>query len=97
MVFICYREPAEAKRFDYYAGGARVDMAPLTYADSGQRIDISAHDVVAKIRERSPDFAPAAYLNGTEKPDSFKWLLSIRLGTRKRIYGYLGCKMIELA
>ncbi len=97
MVFICYREPAETKRFDYYAGGARVDMAPLTYADTGQRIDISAHDVVAKIREREPDFAPAAYLNGTAQPDSFKWLLSVRLGTRKRIYGYLGRKMVELA
>jgi len=96
-VFICYRDLTDTTRFDWYVGGDKVDMAPLTYATSGQRIDISAHDVVAKIRERAPDFAPAAYLNGTEKPDSFKWLLSVRLGTRKRIYGYLGRKMVELA
>lgn len=97
MVFICYREPAETKRFDYYVGGRKVDMAPLTYADTGQRIDIGARDVVTKIRERWPDFAPAAYLNGTQQPDSFKWLLAVRLGTRERIYGYLGRKMVELA
>ena len=97
MVFICYREPAETKRFDYYAGGRKVDVSPLTYEDTGQRIDISANEVVAKIRERYPDFQPAAYLNGTAKPDSFKWLLSVRVGTKKRIYGYLGRKMVELA
>jgi pyruvate-formate lyase-activating enzyme len=97
MVFICYREPADPKRFDYYAGGRKVDMAPLTYEDSGQRIDIGAHEVVAKIREQEPEFAPAAYLNGTAQPDSFKWLLTVRVGTRKRIYGYLGRKMVELA
>jgi pyruvate-formate lyase-activating enzyme len=97
MVFICYREPADPKRFTYYAGDREVDMAPLTYEDTGQRIDISAHDVVAKIRERQPEFAPAAYLNGTAQPDAFKWLLTVRVGTKKRIYGYLGRKMVELA
>ncbi len=97
MVFICYREPAQPTEFDYYAGGQKVDMGPLTYEDTGQRIDISAPEVVAKIRQRFPDFEPCAYLNGTEKPDSFKWLLASRLGTRKRIYGYTGGKMMELA
>ncbi len=97
MVFICYREPAQPNDFDYYAGGKKVDMAPLTYEDTGQRIDIGAPEIVAKIRERYPDFEPCAYLNGTEKPDSFKWLLTNRLGTKKRIYGYSGKKLIEMA
>ncbi len=97
MVFICYREPAQPNEFEYYAGGRKVDMAPLTYERTGQRIDISAPDVVAKIRERFSDFTPCAYLNGTERADSFKWLLAGRIGTRKRIYGYVGRKMMELA
>jgi pyruvate-formate lyase-activating enzyme len=97
MVFICYREPAQPLEFDYYAGGRKVDMGPLTYEETGQRIDISAPEVVAKIRERFPDFEPCAYLNGTERPESFKWLLANRLGTRKRIYGYSGSRMIEIA
>lgn len=97
MVFICYREPADPARFDYYAGDHKVDMAPLTYEETGQRIDISAREVVARIRDREPEFAPAAYLNGTAKPDSFKWLLTVRVGTRRRIFGYLGQKVVELA
>jgi hypothetical protein len=52
---------------------------------------------VAEIRKRYPDFAPAAYLNGTEAPDSFKWLLSGRLGAKGRIDGYVGPRTMELA
>jgi hypothetical protein len=49
------------------------------------------------IRARYPDFEPSAYLNGTEKADSFKWLLAGRIGTKKAIYGYVGSKFMELA
>jgi hypothetical protein len=35
-------------------------------------------------------------LNGSEKVDSYKWLLTERVGTPKRIYGYLGPKFMEL-
>jgi len=99
MVFICYRAAVLEGRFDYYIGGTKLDLSPLAYAYPmvDQRIDISAPEVVEKIRERFPDFAPCAYLNGTEKPDSFKWLLAGRLGTKERIYGYVGGKMMELA
>jgi len=99
MVFICYRAATLDADFDYYLGGHQVDMSPLVYSypEAPQRADITAPEVVAKIRERLPDFAPCAYLNGTERPDDFKWLLSFRLGTSDRIYGYVGPKFMELA
>jgi hypothetical protein len=52
---------------------------------------------VEVIRTKYQDFEPCAYLNGSEKPDSFKWLLTGRVGTKKRIYGYVGPKFMELA
>ncbi|UCG84793.1 MAG: radical SAM protein [Gemmatimonadota bacterium] len=99
MVFICYRAAEMDGAFDYYAGGRKLETSALEYAhiQKAQRIDISAPDVVAKIRERFPEFSPCGYLNGTEKPDSFKWLFSLRFGTPKRIYGYAGAKMMEIA
>ncbi len=99
MVFILYRQAMMDGDFDYYRDGKKLDVSRLKYAtpEDAQRTDISAPEVVRKIRERFPDFAPAAYLNGTEKPDSFKWLLAGRLGTKQRIYGYVGPRMMELA
>ena len=98
LVFITFRAAMLGGEFDYYVGGEPVDFGGVPYAYSdAPRIDIKSTDVVAKIRERFPDFQPAAYLNGTEQPDSFKWLLSGRLGTKGKIYGYVGPKLIELA
>ncbi len=98
MVFILYRT-SDTPEFDYYVAGQKVDMSPLKYDDASdaRRSDISAPEAVRKIREFYPEFSPSAYLNGTEKADSFKWLLTGRLGTRKRIYGYVGSKFMEMA
>jgi hypothetical protein len=95
IVFITYRAAALAG-YDYYAGGRPVDMGEIVYsAQAPKRLDIGSRDVVAAIQDRYPDFAPAAYLNGTEKPDSFKWLLALRAGSRRKIHGYFGPKFVE--
>lgn len=100
LVFIAFRAGVVGGDFDFYVGDERIDFTPIPYAygaaDAG-RIDIQSTDVLAAIRERFPDFQPCAYLNGTARPDSFKWLLTIRVGTKRRIYGYAGPKFMELA
>jgi hypothetical protein len=71
-------------------------MGTLVYSESRERkIDLKAPDVVKEIRKKFPEFSPCAYLNGTEKPDSFKWLLTGRIGTKEKIYGYVGAKFME--
>ncbi len=97
MVFILYRAAVPQIPFDWYAGAKKVDMDALVYSDpGGRRVDMKAPEVVAEIRKRFPDFAPSAYLNGTEKPDTFKWLLTGRVGTKERTYGYVGSRYMEI-
>lgn len=98
MVFILYRAAVPNLPFDWYAGGQKVTMDKMVYSENKERkIDMKAPEVVAEIRKRFPDFAPSAYLNGTEKPDSFKWLLTGRLGSKGgKIYGYVGPKFMEI-
>jgi len=97
VVFILYRS-AKLEGFDYFADGRRVDMSGLVYAeeDESRRTDIQAPEVVDVMRRRAPDFAPSAYLNGTEKPDSFKWLVAGRIGRPGKVYGYVGPRFMEL-
>ncbi len=95
VVFITYRA-AVLQDYDYYAQGKLVDMAPIVYSLAEQRrTDISSREVVRTIQKRHPDFRPAAYLNGTERPDSLKWLMSLRIGERGKIHGYAGPKFVE--
>ncbi len=97
MVFILYRQAVPELPFDWYVGADKVDMSQLVYSeDTKRRVNLTAHDIVACIRERFPEFTPCAYLNGTEQPDSFKWLLSGRVGTKGKIHGYVGPKFMEI-
>lgn len=97
MVFIAFRHVVPNLPFDWYAGGQKVNWDEIMYhSESKRNVDILSTDVLNKVRERFPEFTPAAYLNGTVKPDSFKWLLTERVGTKKKIYGYLGPKFLEL-
>jgi pyruvate-formate lyase-activating enzyme len=96
MVFILFRAAVPNLPFEWYAGGKKIDMGEVKYSEENERkIDLKAHDVIGEIRKRYPDFAPAAYLNGTEKADSFKWLLTGRVGTTTSIFGYVGPKFLE--
>jgi hypothetical protein len=99
LVFIAFRAAVLEQHFDYYAGGEKIDMGPIVYStpEEDQRLDILSNDIVEVIQTRYPDFEPCAYLNGTEKANSFKWLLTGRIGTKKNIYGYVGPKFMELA
>jgi pyruvate-formate lyase-activating enzyme len=57
---------------------------------------LMAADVVEKIREADPRYEPAAYLNGTAKPDSLKWLLADRIVLDGEIMGYVSPRFMEL-
>jgi hypothetical protein len=82
---------------DFWVGDKKVPMNDLVYSrPTGKaRLDISSRDVVAEIRKRFPDFAPCAYLNGTEKADSLKWLLTTYVGTKEEVVGYAGPRFME--
>jgi organic radical activating enzyme len=96
IVFILYRA-VNNERMDFYLGPKKIDMGTLVYnEETTERTDIKAEEIVEVIRSENPDFDPCSYLNGSEKPDSFKWLLTGRLGTKKKIYGYMGKKGIEI-
>ncbi len=97
MVFILYRAAVPNLPFDWYVGGKKIDMNPLVYSFVEQKkIDLKAPEVVAVIRKRFPDFTPCAFLNGTEMPDSYKWLLTGRVGMKGKILGYVGPKFMEI-
>lgn len=96
MVFILFRAAVPQLPFDWYAGGKKINLGVLAYSETKERrIDLKSTDVVAEIRKQFPEFTPCAYLNGTEKPNSFKWLLTGRLGSKEKIYGYVGPKFME--
>jgi pyruvate-formate lyase-activating enzyme len=98
LVFIAFRAAPIHKGYEYFVGGSKIDMTPIAYAvEEDKTISILSTDIVEVIRQRYPDFQPCAYLNGTERPDHFKWLLTMRVGTKDKIYGYAGPRFMEIS
>ena len=96
MVFIIYRA-VNNEKYDFYLGPKKIDMSQLVYnEDVPDRTDIQANEIYEIIKNRFHEFDSCAYLNGSEKPDTFKWLLTGRLGRRGKIYGYMGKKSMEI-
>lgn len=96
VVFIAFRTTTEGG-FDYYVGGDKVDTKELVYAGGRpERTDINAREIAGLIHDRFPGFRPAAYLNGTEKPDSFKWLMTLMVNDGEEIVGSVGPRFMEL-
>ena len=97
MVFIAYRHVVPQLPFDWYIGGNKIDRNILHYSTTTEKkVDILSTDMVAEVKKYLPEFTPSGFLNGTEKPDSYKWLFTERVGTKKKILGYLGPKFLEL-
>lgn len=96
MVFICFRHVVPGLGLDWFAGNDKVDWDRIWYhSEQDRQVVIDAPAVVAKLREREPGFTPAAFLNGTEDPSACKWLLTERVATPDRVYGYLGPRFVE--
>jgi pyruvate-formate lyase-activating enzyme len=97
MVFILFRYITPDTPYRFYAGDRQVFLDDIHYhSDHPEVTDIMAPDVVKEIRKRYPDFMPAAFLNGTQRPDHYKWLLTERVGTKNGIFGYAGKRFMEL-
>ena len=97
MVFILFRYITSDTPFDFYAGDKKIVWDDIHYHSNKDEVtDLMATDVVKEIRKKSPEFTPAAFLNGTAKADHFKWLLSERIGNKGKIFGYAGNKFLEL-
>jgi hypothetical protein len=97
VVFIAFRTTIENGRFDYYVGGRKVETKQLVYVGGRvERTDIRTDEIVQTLQERFPTFQPAAYLNGTESPSAFKWLMTLLLNDGDEFVGSVGPKSVEL-
>ncbi len=97
MVFILFRSPDLTGEFDMVVNGERVDFGD-TYKNPewGGAKPLMAPDAVEKIREADPLYEPCAYLNGTARPDSRKWLLANRIVHEGEILGYMTPRIMEI-
>lgn len=98
LVFITYRTAATDVYEGLDAHSQQVDMSQLSYIkDRFEEDFVTGPEVYRKIKSVCPDYEAAGYLGGTQRHDSYKWMVSALVGSRHGVYGSVGSKGMEIA
>lgn len=96
LVFITFRNATMEGDFDFLVGGKKVNPQTSYIADSDQEAYLKASDVYDKIKASFPHYETSAYMGGSVTHDKLTWLVAAQLGTKSRMYGSVGARVMEL-
>ena len=97
LVFITYRtatlDTQSATAFEQ-----EIDMSKLSYVrDSFSEKFVTGPEVYQILKETCPEYEPSGYLGGSILHTSYKWLIGATIGTKKKIFGSVGKRGMEIA
>jgi len=97
LSLITYRAIPDDPSYDLLVDGRKIDKQMLTDCiNSEHEINISTIDLHDELVREIADTYPAAYLNGTPKEDTFKYLITVNVGSKNRTFGEVGAKTVEI-
>jgi hypothetical protein len=95
--FIAYRAIPDDPDLAFHASGKKVNVATFHPVPAGSdEITITTTEMYELMHREFPEMKPCAWLNGTTVYDTFKFLVTVNVGTTKHIYGNMGKKTLEL-
>jgi hypothetical protein len=98
LVFITYRTATSNDTVAVDHASHEVDLGKLSYTREsfGEKF-VTSPEVHDLIQEHCPQYEAASYLGGSISHSSYKWLIGTTIGTKKRIYGSIGKRAMEMA
>jgi len=97
LVFITFRGAPMDGSYNYFVNGKPLDNTDLTYTtEDASEIHITSEVVYEKIKEVHPHYQPAAFLGGTQTHSRATWVSAVQVGSKKKMYGSLGKKLMEI-
>ena len=96
LVLIGFRNVTMDGDYNYFAMGKQVDLKTSYVADNSDESYLTSTDVYNKIKESFPHYETSAYMGGSQTEDKITWLVSAQLGSRHKMYGSVGARVMEL-
>lgn len=98
LVFITYRIGILENTSASDGIGQDVDLSRLSYTtDSFDEKFVTSKDIYQLLKDKFPGYEASGYLGGTIMHDSFKWLIGSLVASKKKIYGAVGKKTMEIS
>jgi len=98
LVFITYRTATTDTHVAHDVADRQVDFGKLSYVvESFDDKFVTSPEVYQIIKDNLPEYEPSGYLGGSIVHTSFKWLAGAIIGSKKKVYGSVGKKTMEMA
>jgi hypothetical protein len=98
LVFITYRTATTTTYVARDYADREVDFGQLSYIrEQFDEKFVTGPEVYQIIKDTCPEYEPSGYLGGSILHTSYKWLAGAVIGSKKRVYGSVGRKTMELA
>ncbi len=94
-LFRCYPTREEIGHF-FTSSGRRIETEEVldSFHTSNER-SLTIHDIYSCLKQTLGNFSPHSYLNGTEKYQELKWLISTAIVSETEVLGFVGPKSME--
>ena len=94
---IAFRAIPLVDKIRIMAGRENIDPCRLhNVEDMLEEINITSEEMFETVEKKHPALRPCAYLGGTTAPETYKYLVTVNVGSRRKRYGVLGAKTVEL-
>jgi len=94
---VTFRSIPITQKIEYRINNKKIDPTVFQHSTSDLRkISLSANEMFKTVAEHFSEYRACAYLGGTADPNSYKFLVTINVGSKNKMYGSLGPKTVEL-
>jgi len=94
---IAFRAIPISDKIEYSTFGQKIDANRFQHSTTDiDSISITSTAMLRLVKQRFPDFKTSTFLSGTSDPNTFKFLVGIQIGSKNKLFGYMGGKAVEL-
>ena len=94
---VAFRSVPLTDNFEYRVRDRIIDLKVFQHSVSDTvKLQVTTEKMVQTLEDRFSEWKPCAYMNGSAFPETYKFLVTVNVGSRDRHYGNLGPKTVEV-
>jgi pyruvate-formate lyase-activating enzyme len=94
---IAFRSIPLAGGMRYRVGEQWIDPSTFQHSTADLvELTVTTEAMLEVLQKHDPTYRPCTYLSGTTAPETYKFLVTIQVGSVRGVYGYLGRRSLEM-
>jgi hypothetical protein len=94
---VAFRAIPLTDKFEYRVNNKKIDPSVFQHSTADlEKISLTTDKMFELLENHFQEYRPSVYLSGTAAPDTYKFLVTIQVGSDGKMYGFLGPRTVEI-